>query len=529
MKFKNLLFSLLLLASFESSGQDSTGYSAFRDRFDKAKTFHSVSLFAQALAELDVLIEIARDRNWKRDEVEAIIFKAEIKRKLADIDEGFQLLRNLDDSEQFPDLEVKKLGRMAALINEGAYVKYPDANPTDSVKHYLNKAIEMAKVLNLTAEQAGLYNELGYTLRTEDLDSSLYYLKAGAALFLAVGDTQNYIATRTNELRNYVNTSDSANIMATFNELHNLLQGRGWYRIEINFYQVIVNHYFNTGDTLLMDRWQMKLYESMFQLTDYVNASQIFSYRTLYETQKYQDEVAEKAQQLEKETRRRKELFVYLGIAAFFSLLIGFLLFRERSLKRAVNKANDRYHLLLVESNHRIKNNLQMIISMMEYARRNLKKENAQAFRRLSEKIHAISALHKHLYMDVHNEKVDLKTYVDDIIGMYNDIPEASYSIKKSIVPVGIPSERMVYFGLILNEMLSNTFEHGNSDGNEISIEVKDHNGNYHFTYQDHSNFDPTQMDGTGTMLIKQLVERVDAKNLKVDGGIGKYEFDFEG
>ena len=111
-----------------------------------------------------------------------------------------------------------------------------------------------------------------------------------------------------------------------------------------------------------------------------------------------------------------------------------------------------------------------MIISMLEFTKKGLKKSDSEIIQSMSGKIQTISALHKHLYVDVHNEHVDLNVYFSEILRHYQDIG-LKYSVNQSVCSASIRSERIVYFGLILNEMLSNTLEHGVSDDLQLELE----------------------------------------------------------
>ncbi|MBL4709173.1 MAG: sensor histidine kinase, partial [Flavobacteriales bacterium] len=230
--------------------------------------------------------------------------------------------------------------------------------------------------------------------------------------------------------------------------------------------------------------------------------------------------------ELEKEAKQKKELFLYFSILLVFCIGIVFLLFRERKLKKEVAKANKRYHTLLVESNHRIKNNLQMITSMLEYSGKDIKDKDSLAFKRITGKIHTISALHKHLYLNVHNEKVNIQDYFEEIIMLYQEMTISTKSIKQRFDEAFIESERIIYFGLIFNEMLSNTYEHNSLD-TSVSISIVKLKDRYLFSYSDGSKFEPKGANGIGIQLIGQLIDRIEGVNYELDSSTGTYQFEF--
>jgi two-component sensor histidine kinase len=120
-------------------------------------------------------------------------------------------------------------------------------------------------------------------------------------------------------------------------------------------------------------------------------ANQLQKYRSLYENDKIKTELQKKellAQSITRDFNRvnteRRTIVLYLSatvVLLFICLaLIVRLLHRRRQIGK-INKnladLNKRHETLLVESNHRIKNNLQMIISMLELSAKQDKKDNS--------------------------------------------------------------------------------------------------------------------------------------------------------
>jgi two-component sensor histidine kinase len=523
---RTLLFLFLLIANFGALyGQNTPSSNTFESHFELAKKYEGLSLYAESIDEINLAIQIAENKGWKKKIVAASIFLAETKRKTGDYNEGIIILKNLQSSNQYPQLHVDKLGRMAALFHE---LHLPNNRQYDSVRYYLNSALALADKYDFQHEKAGLYNEIGYMIGHKDLDSCLFVLGEAARIFIATKDTQNYVVARTNMLRTYETVGDYLNTMATFHELNELVKGKKWYAAERELYVTISSFHNKKGDTVSANYWLLKSRESEILNIHSISSNRLNSFRAIYETEKYQNQIAQNQIELKKQEKKRNELFLYLTILLVISALVLLLLFRERKLKRTVGKANESYEMLLVESNHRIKNNLQMIISMLQYSSRDLKDEDSKAFKNMSGKIQTISALHKHLYIDVHNELVDLNGYFTAIIALYQDISSDKFRIKVDIDEISIKSERIVYFGLIFNEMLSNTFEHGKGLEGSLEINVKAVNSHYHFSYQDNSSFVDGEQNGTGITLIKQLVGRVKGIDFQLDGSIGKYEFYFQ-
>lgn len=526
---KPLIFLCFFLLPFANSfSQDSIAIVEFDKHFELAEGYNNFSFYAECMDEVNAALKIAKEQDWEVKEISLNIFLAEVKRKTQDHAEGLSLLYNLHNSINYPKLHVKKLGRMAALINEMPGI-IDLARNRDSVLHYLDSALRIATKLGLQSEQAGLYNELGFTIGALDVDSSLWYLEKSAQLFNSIGDTPNYVVVLTNIMRTHTLQGDYEKVEPIVVEILNLIQSSSWNStgVKLEFYRTLTFYYITIGDSLKFTSWNVEKYKAKAEILETMNSSKLNSFRALYETDKYRKEASQGVEKLIIETKRRKELITYLTLFIILSLGVVFLLIRERKLKRAVKKANEKYHLLIVESNHRIKNNLQMIISMLEYSSKDVTGKDSFALKRISGKIQTISALHKHLYLDVHNEKVDLKTYFDEIISLYQNISNNRFKIDTEINKISIPSERIIYFGIIFNEMLSNTIEHSVSLDRMVQIKVIDVEDCLQFTYQDNSSFEATNNGGVGTNLIEQLVKRIEGFNFKIERKTGMYQFDF--
>ncbi|MDP5104738.1 MAG: hypothetical protein NWQ31_01045 [Polaribacter sp.] len=190
--------------------------------------------------------------------------------------------------------------------------------------------------------------------------------------------------------------------------------------------------------------------------------------------------------------------------------------------------SNKKFELLMIESNHRIKNNLQMILSMVDYSSDNEDEQQTKTLNKISSKIQTVGVLHKHLYADVHNQFVNIDTYFNEIIYLYREMNATNLVIKSSIIPIKIESERIVYFGLILNELLANTVEHHKADVKNVTIEITALKGQFQFLYTDGSPHLNANKVNKGGILLHQLMERIKAVNLTIDTHTGTYKFLFK-
>lgn len=507
----------------------------YRLHYDQAMRYIELSLFADGITELNEAIETARQNKLEQEYFQASIDLAETMRKTRDFKRGAQILLGLNVILKYPHQEVRRLGRLAAIYHE---THLPgDRQQYDSVFKYLKPAMALAESNGFELELAGLKNEWGYLVGNNfgRAQSIPHHLEA-ADLFLKNNDRQNYVGAMTKVLSYYI--LEAHNIQKADSIIPILLkevENTNWYTSRNQLYEYVAEHAIqNKNDSLSYYRWRVKGLLDLLKYTDAVHSNQLDNLRVQHETLEFQAEAEISSRALTIKEAQNKKLAIYLTILGAMILVTGFLFYKERVTKRAKTKlneqlkvANEKYQMLMVESNHRIKNNLQMIISMLEYTGKDLNPSNTRALKRMSGKIHTISALHKHLYTDAHNEKVHLNTYFKEIISLYLQLSPDNLEVFEHFDTISIPSERLVYFGLIFNEMLSNTVEHNAHDVKQVHISTTRHNEVFTFEYRDDSEHKMNRPEGIGSLLIRQLINRVGGQNLEFDPSIGRYQFQF--
>lgn len=146
----------------------------------------------------------------------------------------------------------------------------------------------------------------------------------------------------------------------------------------------------------------------------------------------------------------------------------------------------------------------------------------------VSNQIHTIGSLHQLLTMKDHKEKSDVERYFREIIDHYSSLNLLNNSLSVDIEKLQMNSERLVYFGLILNELLSNTVKYSKQIAKPIEIAVTSSGNGFYFSYKDYSPHEESVDSGTGTLLVKQLVKKLRAQNFIFEPKTGSYSFYFE-
>lgn len=193
---------------------------------------------------------------------------------------------------------------------------------------------------------------------------------------------------------------------------------------------------------------------------------------------------------------------------------------RTAQLKRSLSEQADlltEKDVLLKEIHHRVKNNLQVVSGLLELQSKNLEDEAARdALREGRNRVRSIALIHQNLYRFEDLGSIELKRFIDDLCG------EISSIYKKVALHLDVPSLQLdidtaVPIGLILNELLTNSFKYafGAGSAGEIFIRVcAPGPGRYELTYADNgpglpAEFDITRATTLGIQLIHDLTRQI--------------------
>jgi two-component system, sensor histidine kinase PdtaS len=132
--------------------------------------------------------------------------------------------------------------------------------------------------------------------------------------------------------------------------------------------------------------------------------------------------------------------------------------------------------LLLKEVNHRVKNNLQMIMSLLESQSAYLNNEAAQrAITESQNRVQALALIHQKLYHQNNVSDVNMKEYISELITYLNDFystNENSILISHETDEIILDVSQAIPVGLILNEAITNAIKHAFKERNNGAIHV---------------------------------------------------------
>jgi two-component sensor histidine kinase len=146
-------------------------------------------------------------------------------------------------------------------------------------------------------------------------------------------------------------------------------------------------------------------------------------------------------------------------------------------------KAASEREVLLREIYHRVKNNLQIIQSLLRLGSRELSQEQREPFESAVRRIGAMARVHTLLYKSPHLASIDFKDYLE---GLVAEISEAFGAEERGITttldaqPMQVPLDTAVPLAFIAVELLTNAYKHAFPGGRKGTITVAASAGDGH-------------------------------------------------
>ncbi len=177
--------------------------------------------------------------------------------------------------------------------------------------------------------------------------------------------------------------------------------------------------------------------------------------------------------------------------------------------------------ILLKEIHHRVKNNLNVITSLLHIQSRQIKnKEQAlRAFQESIDRIYSMALVHENLYKADSFSRINMKNYIRSMTKrLISYIPEnKNITIDIKIKDISLDINKAVPCGLILNEIVTNSLKHAFPEANKgnVSILFRRTNSHFELTVKDNGiglpeDIDVKKTESLGLKLVILLTEQLD-------------------
>ena len=179
--------------------------------------------------------------------------------------------------------------------------------------------------------------------------------------------------------------------------------------------------------------------------------------------------------------------------------------------KRALEESGRQKDLLIKEVDHRIKNSLQIVSSLL-YLQARTAGAAAEQFRRAAARVAAVAAVHRQIHKFDAVGTVELDRYLTDLC---EELATASSN------PLTIDADRLVIstdiavpLALIMNELVTNAIQHSRAveTGGRVHLVLKNTTENFSIRISDPGNGpDDAHTTGLGTTIVEALAHQIDA------------------
>lgn len=183
---------------------------------------------------------------------------------------------------------------------------------------------------------------------------------------------------------------------------------------------------------------------------------------------------------------------------------------------------------LIKEIHHRVKNNLQIVSSLLNLQAESISDSDArEKYTESIGRIKSMAIIHELLYRSKDLSNIRIRDYLEELVSFisntYNDNRQIGVRLRVDIEHKHINLDKAIPCGIIINELLSNAFKYAftEKEGGRVDVEFIEENGQYTLRVSDNgvglsSAVDIHHSDTLGLQLINSLVEQL-AGAMRID------------
>lgn len=375
---------------------------------------------------------------------------------------------------------------------------YLALNQIDSAKHYFNKSLDKDKKMDYGMGMCANYTQLSALYQKSKMpDSAIYFGRKAIAILDSSSNMESeFVVTKI---------------------LADCLFKKGKFNESAIFY----GRHIATADSL----------ENEKKLLDKIAEDQglkIESYREKLFSARQREEL------IEQENKNQRQLII--GMTIFGFIMIGLLILvsiinrRNNNLNKELidnqsvieNDLNVKKSLLK-EIHHRVKNNLQVISSMLSIQNQYITDPQLNLIiEECKSRINSMALIHESLYKRDTNDITSFNTYIRTLIPTLiqtYQIDESRVKLKMEVIDIDLSIDESIPCGLLINEIISNSLKHAFPDekNGKISIKMHQDNNTVHLSISDNgvglpNSIKPDNQDTFGFLLIYTLASQLEAK-----------------
>ncbi len=234
---------------------------------------------------------------------------------------------------------------------------------------------------------------------------------------------------------------------------------------------------------------------------------------------------------LNDEQRNKKILWAGIIAMAVLGGIIFYQYSRQKRKNCIINKQSAELETLNKEIHHRVKNNLQVISSMLDLQSQTLNDAKATAIIKEGiQRVQSMAFIHQNLYQGNAVNSVNMNEYIRTLSGhlfqTYN-IRTDKIQLHTQIENLGLHTDTAIPLGMILNELISNALKYAftNRENGDIWVTMKRNSNELLLQVKDNGNglpagFDPGNTSSFGYSIIQAFLQKLKAR-MNIDGSNG--------
>ncbi|CAH8281605.1 two-component sensor histidine kinase [Mariniflexile fucanivorans] len=497
------------------------GYEAVKNERGKATTLFKLSWVDKKKGDLEQALQ--KDLSALKI-METLKDKEGICDALTRVSEDLTRQNRLTEALEYAEKAIA-IAEKHNLISEKFFVNFNAANVAMAKSNYeqslayYNKALAICKEQNLgLATEADVTNGIGNALKRlgkypEALESYKRCLALATAanypnaistvaanlgeVNMLLGNYKEALSYQLETVKLQENNNDVSNLIENYNHVSTIYNKLGNYELALNYKQ--------------------KAYSLRDSIASIESDAKMSELLTQYETNKKEETIANQEDKISQQKLIQTLSFGLLALLIGL-LIFGFIGYRDRSrANKLLASKNSEIELLLKEVHHRVKNNLEIVSSLLALQSAQIKDPNTkEAIVESQNRVNSIGIVHQKLYKGSNLGAIEMKDYVLNLSETILDSFGAENKVHLNLAmnTLDLDIDTAVPLGLIINELLTNTVKYAFPDNNTGTITIKlekQTNNMLHLEVADNGigKSGITQGTGFGSQLISLLTRQL--------------------
>lgn len=404
---------------------------------------------------------------------------------------------------------------------------------SDSVLFYSEKALALALASGNSYVAALSQTELGYYsmhISPNDTSKSLTYYRDAIKNYESEDRFRDILSVTENISRNYYYAQNHKEAIRVLDDIIPRAIENGWKDYLDQVYYILAMSHNALGNKEEVQKFTLLAIAATEDKAFVQNALKVDQLAISFEKDLTENELNEVKQQVEFNAQLFQYVFIFTIIILIALIMSGYLFIRVRKKNALLNlqqitikeknlaleESVEEKEVLYKELNHRVKNNLMVLSSLIYLQQENevhKTPEKDSLFDSLKYRIQSMAIVHKKLYGSDGATSVNLSSYIEELALLI--VTSSVQNIEE--IPIRIESDQIMLLlseaiplALILNELITNTVKHVNEKNLREGIDFKCSKSGkmLHMHYQDYGNGLPTgyKLDSYNSMGMKIII-----------------------